>query len=216
MLKMTTIRYSLTPFIAPASPAIVSGVNLYNELRITGWTFGLAFVASILLGLTIELSGAYAAKGFTDFWGQADWYRMIIAGFGLLFYTIVGVSFVWGTHLVWVILLTLSIYLTIAAQDTRREKAESSQVEADTELQIAKQKASIARAEARTAQFSAFAPENGAKMSEINPEVRKYLDTFEAPDKVTLADICQNCGIKSTSTASKHKSRYILARKTQP
>ncbi len=214
MLKMTTIRYSLTPFIAPASPAFVSGVNLYNELILAGWSIGLAFVTSILLGLTVELSGAYAAKGFTDFWKQGEWARMGIAGFGLLFYTVVGVSFVWGTHLVWVVLLTLSIYLTIAAQDTRREYAESNAVEQDTTLKIKKQEASIARAKARTAQFSGFVGENGAKMSEINPQVRKYLDGFEQPEKVTLDDICKNCNIGSTSTASKHKKRY-LAEKNQ-
>lgn len=212
-MNISTIRYVVTPFIAPASPALVSSVGLYNELILINWNAGIALFTAIVLGLTMEISGGFLAKGFSDFWAKQAWLRMILAGSGLLIYTLVGVTFVWGIWgLVGLPFLTLFLYLTIAAQDTFQEEKHGQIEQSKHDIELAKLNSDKAKydasAERAKARASSFGSEKVPKKSVVNEKVRRYLATLDDPGAALLSEIADHCAV-SLSTASVHKNRFI-------
>lgn len=210
------IRYAIVPYVAPASPAFVVGVEFYRDLTINQhWSWMLAALTAIALAGTIELGGVFAAKGFTDFWSKEAWVRMGIAFLALVGYAYFGITLTWGTTLWPVFIFVTLLYLVIASIDTYKDSKAEEQTEKQREidakkieLQIAKQKASAARARAREAQFSGFGPENSPKKPEINTKVENFLSDHPDPKNAKVQEIADGAGV-SLSTASEHKKRYL-------
>lgn len=221
----TSIRYTIVPWVAPASPAFMVGVHFYKDLaEVEKWAGWLAFLTAMSLAITIELGGVYIAKGFAGFWTDKDWMRMIISLVGLVGYGFFGVTLTWGTKLAPVFVFVTLLYLVIAAVDTKKEikqqeeidnKADIKQKEADRQIEmeqgehnisLAKIQASGERAKARAAKFSNT---DVKKVYDINQEIKEYLDTRDHPESVILKDILANTSIASTKTAALHKARYL-------
>ena len=205
---MESIRYLVVPWVAPASPAFVVGVEFFRDLTINqNWSIALAAVAAITLAATIELGGAFSAMGIAQFWNDKSWLRVIISVCALLGYSYFGISLTWDTKLWPVFVFVTLLYLVIASFDTRNSQKKSEVNTLKLEAEIAKQNASAERAKARQAQFSISDSEKAPK---INDKVRVYLSESDNPSKELIEDIAQRAGV-STSTASIHKKRFLAA-----
>lgn len=210
----TSIRYTIVPWVAPASPAFVVGVQFYRDLHgIQDWPWALAALAAISLALTIELGGVYVAKGFTGFWMKKSWIKMGISFIALCGYAYFGISLTWGTSLWPVFIFVSLLYLVIAANDTEKETEQQKTIDHQQEMEqgehnisLAKIQASGERAKARAAKFSNT---DVKKVLAVNQEIKEYLDTRNDPASVILKDILAHTSIASTRTAAIHKARYI-------